>query len=74
MNDSDILNYRLQSTGLSYSPFKNAGDAVTHLGAVQAQDFSAAKWGLGLRVKNSTNADIEKAFNSGTILRTYLIR
>jgi hypothetical protein len=74
MNGSEILNCRLRNTGLSYSPFKSAGDAVTHLGAVQAQDFTAAKWALGLRVKNSTDADIENAFNNGTILRTHIMR
>lgn len=47
---------------------------MNHLGAVQAQDFTAAKWALGLRVKNSTNADIEKAFNNGSILRTHVMR
>jgi hypothetical protein len=74
MNDSELLNCRLRNTGLSHSPFNNAGDAVTHSGAVQAQDFAAAKWALGLRVKNSNNADIEKAFNNGTILRTHVMR
>ena len=49
-------------------------DAVTHLAAVQAQDFTAAKWSLGLRVKKSTNADIERAFNDGRILRIHVMR
>ncbi len=74
MNASEILNVRLQNTGLSHSPFKSAADAVSHLGAVQAQDFAAAKWALGLRIKNSTDEDIEKAFNEGTILRTHVLR
>jgi len=74
MNGSEILNCRLRNTGLSYSPFKSAGDVVTHLGAVQAQDFTAAKWALGIRIKNSTDADIENAFNNGTILRTHVMR
>lgn len=74
MNASEILNLRLHNSGLSNSPFKSAADAVSHLGAVQAQDFAAAKWALGLRIKNSTDEGIEKAFNEGTILRTHAMR
>jgi hypothetical protein len=71
---SKILSLRLHNTGLSRSPFKNAAEAVGHLGAVQAQDFGAAKWALGLRINNSTDADIEQAFNQGAILRTHVMR
>jgi hypothetical protein len=74
MNASEILKLRLYNTGLSHSPFKSAEDAVFHLGAVQAQDFAAAKWALGLRTENSTDEDIEKAFNEGKILRTHVMR
>jgi len=74
MNPADIPNLRLQNTSLINSQFKNAADAVLHLGAVQAQDFAAAKWALGLRIKNSTDEDIEKAFNEGRILRTHVMR
>ncbi len=74
MNASEILELRLHNSGLSHSPFKSAADAVSHLCAVQAQDFAAAKWALGLRIKNSTDEDIEKAFNEGMILRTHVMR
>lgn len=74
MDLPEVLSLRLHNTGLSHSPFKNAADAVSYLGAVQAQDFSAAKWALGLRIKDSTDKDIEKAFNDGRILRTHVMR
>ncbi|HIH73743.1 MAG TPA: winged helix DNA-binding domain-containing protein [Methanosarcina sp.] len=74
MNSSEIVRLRLHNNGLSHSPFKSATDAVSHLGAVQAQDFAAAKWALGLRIKDSTDEDIEKAFNEGKILRTHVMR
>ncbi|WP_440947357.1 winged helix DNA-binding domain-containing protein [Methanosarcina sp. T3] len=74
MNASEVIKLRLHNTGLSHSPFKSVADAVSHLGAVQAQNFAAAKWALGLRIKNSTDEDIEKAFNEGTILRTHVMR
>jgi hypothetical protein len=74
MNTSEILRLRLYNTGLSHSPFENAVDAVSHLGAVQAQDFTAAKWALGLRIRNATDKEIERAFNDGKILRIHVLR
>jgi hypothetical protein len=74
MKTSDILKLRLSNSGLSTSPFKDAAQAVSHLGAFQAQDYSAAKWGIGLRVRNSSDAMIETAFNEGAILRTHVMR
>jgi hypothetical protein len=42
---------------------------------VQAQDFPAAKWALGLRMPDGvTDALIERAFNDGRILRTHVMR
>lgn len=74
MNASEVLKLRLYNSGLSHSLFRSAADAVSHLGAVQAQDFAAAKWALGLRIKDSTDEDIEKAFNQGSILRVHVMR
>ncbi|RPJ54435.1 MAG: hypothetical protein EHJ95_00130 [Methanobacteriota archaeon] len=74
MIQSDILRLRLYNSGLSSSPFRSAADAVTHLGAVQAQDYAAATWAIGLRIRNSTETEIERAFNEGTILRTHVMR
>jgi len=47
---------------------------VRWFGAVQSQDFEAAKWALALRMQSATNAAIEEAFNRGTILRTHVMR
>ncbi len=74
MNSSDILGVRLRNTGLSRPLFKSAAAAVSRLGAVQAQDYAAAKWALGLRVRGSTDTDIERAFNEGAILRVHVMR
>jgi hypothetical protein len=47
---------------------------VRWLGAVQAQDYQAAKWAVGLRMRSATNALVEAAFNEGQIIRTHLLR
>jgi DNA glycosylase AlkZ-like len=74
VNSSDIRNLRLQNQKLINSSFKDPASVVGWLGAVQSQDFSAAKWALGLRIKNAFEADIEDAFNQGKILRTHVMR
>lgn len=74
MNLKELLNRRMYNTGLSYSPFQTAAAAVSHLGAVQAQDYTAAKWALGLRARDSGDGAIERAFNDGRILRMHILR
>jgi len=49
-------------------------DVIDHLVAMQAQEFSMAKWAIGLRLPTVNEADVDKAFNSGQILRTHLLR
>lgn len=44
------------------------------MGAVQAQEYHAAKWALALRMRTATDQTIEEAFNSGEIIRTHLLR
>ena len=74
MNSSDIRNLRLQNQHLINPSFKDAASVVGWLGAVQSQDFPAAKWAVGLRIKNAFDAEIEDAFNQGKILRTHVMR
>ena len=47
---------------------------VAWLGAVQAQEFGLAKWGLGLRTNGLTQAAIDREFDEGRILRTHILR
>ena len=42
--------------------------------AVQAQDYPAAKWALGSRMRSAVDEDVERAFDDGAILRTHLLR
>ena len=47
---------------------------MSWLGAVQAQDYSGAKWALALRMRHATDSSIERAFTDGAILRTHVMR
>ncbi len=74
MKTQDILHIRLNNTGLGTSPFNSPEAVVAHLGAVQAQDFAAAKWAVGLRMQNASDEIVESTFNEGKFLRTHVMR
>ena len=45
------------------------------MGAVQAQEYGPARWGLGLRSRASiTDAAVHRAVDQGRILRTHILR
>ena len=69
-----LVSVRLNNQKLSSSKLRRAVDVVRWFGAVQAQDFNAAKWALALRMRKATEGAVEEAFNKGEILRTHLLR
>ena len=74
MTNLEIAHQRLHNQLVTQQTFEKADDVVRWLCAVQAQDYAAAKWALGLRMQNSTDDLIEQAFTDGTILRTHILR
>ena len=68
-----LVRHRLTNQKLLRSDLRDPAEIVGWLGAVQSQDFPAAKWALRLR-SGLTNDAIERAFNDGTILRTHVLR
>ncbi|QJU52309.1 winged helix DNA-binding domain-containing protein [Herbiconiux sp. KACC 21604] len=49
-------------------------DVVRQLGAMQAQDFAQSCWALGSRAPGSTMADVDAAYDSGAIVRSWPLR
>jgi len=74
MAAADIVNQRLHNQQLEGGRFKQPGKVVAWLGAVQAQDYAGAKWALGMRLLDSTDASIEQAIADKTIVRTWAMR
>ena len=74
MNKKKLLQLRLSNQRLSASEFKTPVEVVSHFGAMQAQDYSMAKWAVGLRMNNAEESIIEKSINSGEIIRTHILR
>lgn len=74
MNSQQIAQLRLQQQQIGRSHFTQPAALVKWMGCIQAQDYGGAKWAVGNRVKDSTDASIEKDFNEGKILRTHILR
>jgi hypothetical protein len=75
MVNLEIGRKRLAVQGICGDHFSDPLEAVQSLGAVQAQDYPAAIWAIGLRTKNSTMMRIEKELvDYRTIVRTPLLR
>ena len=59
----DIPRLRLSNQRLSRPAFRTPCEVVHWLCAVQAQDYLAAKWALGSRMRRATDHMVEDAFN-----------
>ena len=71
-----LADLRLSAQHITRSAFADPSDVVAWLGAVQAQDYSAAKWAVALRMPagTATESTIERAVANGSILRTHVLR
>jgi len=74
MTSEEILKQRLHNHQLSTNTYTTPEEIVSHLGAVQSQDFTGAKWAIGQRLAQTTDAVLEEAFADGRILRTHVLR
>ena len=70
----DIAYARLANQQLTRTALATPAEMVRWLGAVQSQEYAGAKWSLGLRLRPTTDAAIDAAFNRGDILRTHVLR
>jgi hypothetical protein len=74
MNKSQIARVRLANQQIVGTKFTEPRDLVSWLGAIQAQDYAMAKWAIGLRLSSATERSIEAAIDSGSIIRTHVMR
>jgi hypothetical protein len=74
LNLTDIRNYRLVNQQVAKTKFKHPHEIVGWLGAMQAQVFDMARWAVGLRLNGASDNAVMKAYNSGKILRTHILR
>lgn len=70
----DVVALRLRNQHLIGEKFGRPEDVVKWLGAVQAQDYPAVKWAVGIRVEGATDEVVERAYNEGKFLRVHMMR
>jgi len=74
MKASDTVYYRLNNHQITRPVLRKPEDVVAWMGGIQAQDYSGAKWSIGLRLPDATESDVELALKNRRIIRTWLMR
>ena len=74
MKADELLRLRLANQHLDTPRLDDPAQLVAHLGAVQSQDYPAAKWALGVRLRHVSDVQVDQAFAEGAILRTHVLR
>lgn len=70
-----LIAERLRNQRIACGVFGSAADVVSWCGAMQAQEFLPAMWGIGLRMRASAvERELLRAFDDGRILRTHVLR
>lgn len=77
MKLQDIVRLRLYNQLVSHQPFQTPEKVVHWMGAMQAQDYLASLWAIGLRISPSitvTEPTVEEAIANRKIVRTWPMR
>jgi hypothetical protein len=74
MTSAELLRDRLRGQGLVGLRSRSPLEVLRSMAAIQAQDYAAAKWALGLRSPGTTDGMIEVLFSEGRLLRTHVLR
>ena len=69
-----IAGQRLLRQGIADARFATPVDVVSWLLAVQAQDYSSSLWAVGLRMRDGSETDVERAIAERRLIRTWPMR
>ena len=65
---------RLLNQQLAAPQFSDPTEVVSHLGAIQAQEYRLMRWAVAMRTKKPSAKAFKKAFDDGRIIRLHLMR
>ncbi|HEX8149399.1 MAG TPA: winged helix DNA-binding domain-containing protein [Pyrinomonadaceae bacterium] len=74
MTTSEVARLRLDNQCIGVGRLENPSGVVGWFGAVQAQDYLGSLWALGLRLRGSGEASVERAVADRSIVRTWPLR
>ena len=73
-SNRDIAYLRLRQQGIAEPAQETPQDVVRRLVAIQAQDYLASLWAVGLRMQDANEATVEQAITERRIVRTWPMR
>jgi winged helix DNA-binding protein len=73
VDEVEIVHRRLRQQYLSGPPLADPVAMLRHFGAMQAQEYAVAKWGIGQRT-GVDDATVQGLIDSGGLLRTHALR
>ena len=65
---------RLLNQQLASPQFTGPAEVVSHMGAVQAQEYRMMRWAVAMRTRKPSLAAFKRAFDDGQIIRLHLLR
>ena len=65
---------RLLNQQLIVPQFKTPTEVVSHMGAMQAQEYRMMRWAVEMRTTKPSHKAFKKAYDSGQIIRLHLMR
>ena len=65
---------RLLNQQLIVPQFKTPTEVVSHMGAMQAQEYRMMRWAVEMRTKEPSHKAFKEAYDSGRIIRLHLMR
>src|SRR5262245_10989806 len=74
MDGLEIARHRLHNQHLTGSPLADPVAVISHMGAVQAQEYAIARWSVGQRTTGFDDAAIQRLIADGSIVRTHAMR
>ena len=74
LTDENFLQQRLHHQQVASCKFQTPGNLVKWMGAMQAQDYPASLWAIGLRIHGISEKDVEKVIANKKIIRTWPMR
>ena len=71
---ADVVRLRLHAHGLTDPAADGPVAVAERMLAVQAQDYAAGQWALGVRSPGTTQTDVQEAVSAGQIVRSWPMR
>ncbi|MBQ7690965.1 MAG: AlkZ family DNA glycosylase [Muribaculaceae bacterium] len=68
------VSIRLLSQQLAAPRFSEPAEVVSHMGAMQAQEYRMMRWAVAMRTRKPSAQAFKQAFDSGRIIRLHLMR